>query len=90
MRLMNPQTAFVLGTMGATIFAQAPDTPQRSRQEAPNIPPANETVPERMLPDDPDAARSIQPFRPEPKIEDIRSKRTATAAGIRSFDVEDK
>ncbi len=56
-------------------YAQVPDkpladSPQRSREQAPNMPPAHETLPERVRPGDTDATGTVRPTAPEPKTTD--------------------
>ncbi|GJD48045.1 hypothetical protein OPKNFCMD_0760 [Methylobacterium crusticola] len=67
------------------ILAQAPDTPQRSREQTPNMPPAQETLPERIRPGDPDATGTLRrPDAPaaDPKSSDgvLRPQKTSTEA----------
>ena len=54
-------TCLLVGVLNVTAaFAQAPLTPQQSRERSPNMPPTHETVPERIRPGDPDATGSIR------------------------------
>ena len=42
------------------------DSPQRSREQTPNMPPPHETLPERVRPGDPDATGTVRPTAPMP------------------------
>ena len=42
------------------------DSPQRSRETAPNMPPAHETLPERVRPGDADTTGTVRPSAPAP------------------------
>ncbi|WP_298952804.1 hypothetical protein [uncultured Methylobacterium sp.] len=81
---MRISTAFVVGALLSTAaLAQTVDTPQRSREQAPNMPPAHETVPERVRPTDPDATgttRGVLPPAEAPKTTDgvLRPQKTST------------
>ncbi|TGE00698.1 hypothetical protein [Methylobacterium nonmethylotrophicum] len=50
----------------APVVAQVTDTPQRSREQAPNMPPSHETLPERVRPGDTDATGTVRPSAPAP------------------------
>ncbi|MEH3148241.1 MAG: hypothetical protein PGN34_23585 [Methylobacterium frigidaeris] len=83
-RIRTP-AALVLGTLLSTAaLAQTVDTPQRSREQAPNMPPAHETVPERVRPMDPDATgstRGVLPPGEAPKTSDGVLRPQKTSAG---------
>ncbi|WP_246154649.1 hypothetical protein [Methylobacterium oryzihabitans] len=84
MTTMRIPMALVLGALlSSAALAQAVDTPQRSREQAPNMPPAHETVPERVRPTDPDATgttRGVLPPGEAPKTSDglLRPQKTST------------
>ncbi|KMO40568.1 hypothetical protein ACQVP2_14120 [Methylobacterium aquaticum] len=48
------------------VVAQVTDTPQRSREQTPNMPPPHETPPERVRPGDTDATGTVRPSAPAP------------------------
>ncbi|GJD61890.1 hypothetical protein [Methylobacterium frigidaeris] len=48
------------------VLAQVTDTPQRSREKTPNMPPPHETLPERVRPGDTDATGTVRPSAPTP------------------------
>ncbi|OAS22617.1 hypothetical protein A5481_19595 [Methylobacterium platani] len=61
-----------MGTVRQAQAADKPlaDSPQRSREQAPNMPPAHETLPERVRPGEPDATGTVRPAAPDPKTTD--------------------
>jgi hypothetical protein len=50
----------------APVVAQVTDTPQRSREQTPNMPHPHETLPERVRPGDPDTTGTVRPSAPTP------------------------
>jgi len=46
------------------------DSPQRSREQAPNMPSPHETPPERVRPGDTDSTGTVRPNAPDPKTTD--------------------
>ena len=71
----SPVLARIHSVPVAERYAQAADkpladSPQRSREQAPNMPPAHETLPERVRPGDTDATGTVRPSVPEPKTTD--------------------
>ncbi|GJD99216.1 hypothetical protein [Methylobacterium isbiliense] len=65
MTSMIRHSCLVLGMMGAVLLAQAVDTPQKSREQAPNIPAPDQTVPERLRTRDPGATGTTTPHTHE-------------------------
>jgi hypothetical protein len=61
MRLMNRRTTLVLSLLGAALLAQATETPQRSREQAPNMPVPQNTVPEKVRPAEPGSTGTAAP-----------------------------
>ncbi|ACL58704.1 hypothetical protein Mnod_3800 [Methylobacterium nodulans ORS 2060] len=66
----------LLVLLSPAALAQARDTPQRSRDEAPNMPPAQETIPERIRQIDPDTTGTI-PGAPS-RDRNLRMRRPAS------------
>ena len=52
------------------VVAQVTDTPQRSREQTPNMPPPHETLPEKVRPGDTDSTGTVRPTTPDPKTTD--------------------
>ncbi|MET7242268.1 hypothetical protein ABZT49_02765 [Methylobacterium sp. EM32] len=48
------------------VVAQVTDTPQRSREQTPNMPPPHETLPEKVRPGDADSTGTVRPTTPAP------------------------
>ncbi|TNC09811.1 hypothetical protein FF100_24745 [Methylobacterium terricola] len=71
----SPVLAHIHPMPAAERYAQAvdkplADSPQRSREQAPNMPPAHETLPERVRPGDTDSTGTVRPTAPDPKTTD--------------------
>ncbi|ACL60724.1 hypothetical protein [Methylobacterium nodulans] len=65
MKLMNRRTTLVLSLLGAAVMVQATDTPQKSREQAPNMPPPHQTLPEKVRPGEPGSTGSTVPRAPQ-------------------------
>ncbi|MFE1601714.1 hypothetical protein [Methylobacterium sp. ID0610] len=61
MRLMNRRTTLVLSLLGAAVLAQATETPQKSREQAPNMPAPQQTLPEKVRPGEPGSTGTTLP-----------------------------
>ncbi|ACA19631.1 hypothetical protein M446_5310 [Methylobacterium sp. 4-46] len=66
MKLMNRRTTLVLSLLGAAMLAQATETPQKSREQAPNMPAPAQTLPERVRPADPGTTGTTAPRPADP------------------------
>ncbi|WP_162560943.1 hypothetical protein [Methylobacterium durans] len=64
--------SLIIGMLSVPALAQAPITPQQSREQAPNMPALNETVPERVRPADPDSTGSIRVRQPEKELPEAK------------------
>ncbi|MGY2049222.1 hypothetical protein [Methylobacterium sp. JK268] len=61
MKLMNRRTTLVLSLLGAALLAQATETPQKSREQAPNMPAPQQTLPEKVRPTEPGTTGTTAP-----------------------------
>lgn len=62
--------SLIIAMLSGLALAQAPTTPQHSREQAPNMPALHETVPELVRPADPDSTGSIRDRQPDEESPD--------------------